>query len=112
MRRVLEPSQDHIIASARNVQGQLLVAASRVTGPEYLAFGNDPNWGLSREDLLNVGKSPADQWRRLFMAALQERAERSEEELKRRISELDADSPTYKGGCSFLIEWYRSRQAN
>jgi len=99
-------------AGAKNVQGQLLVAASRVTGPEYLAFGNKPNEGLSREDLLNVGKSPTDQRRHLFMATLQERAERSEEELKRRISELDADSPTYEGGCSFLIEWYRSRQAD
>ena len=57
-------------AGARNVQGQLLVAASRVTGPEYLALGNNPNEGISREDLLNVGKSPAD----LFMVTLEERA--------------------------------------
>ena len=46
------------------------------------------------------------------MVTLEQRAERSEDELKSRISELDADSPTYEGGCAFLIEWYRSRQAD
>ena len=94
--------------SKHKTPGSELVAFSRVTKLEYLAIGNTCD-KIDKTMLYNIGKSKAYDKRRTFLSSLKQKAQRTQQVTKDKITLLDqSDVKTYEGGCKFLLRWYNS----
>jgi hypothetical protein len=92
--------------TVKNLVGQFLVACSRVTGPDRLAFANREN--LSKQGIFKIGNTPSDERRRAFMLELRAKERVTMDLCKGLIAALDNhDEKTYEGGWDYLLNWYR-----
>ena len=79
-----------------------------MTKLEYLSIGNTCD-KIDKTMLYNIGKSKAYDKRRTFLSSLKQKAQRTQQVTKDKITLLDqSDVNTYEGGCKFLLRWYNS----
>ena len=94
--------------NTRSAPGIELVGASRVNHPDCLAIGNKTS-ELSKQQLQRIGRTPAYQVRREFQTSLQQISETTIDRGRNDITAVDpAQDKTFDGGCSFLLDWYRT----
>ena len=81
-----------------------MVAMSRPTQPERLAFGNPVN-DLTRDDVRNIGATPSYIKRRDWLNRLRRKSEPLQLRTRNRICAL-TNSNNFDDGCQFLLKWY------
>ena len=88
--------------------GQELVASSRAVELRDFAIGN-PIDQLTKQDLVNIGRTPAYNDRRAFLDKIKIKSGPSQEQTRINITDLDTNTDkTFEGGCAFLLNWYRT----
>ena len=93
----------------RRTPGAELVGFSRATDSEMMAIGN-PLHELDRLSILKIGQGKSSDMRREFEKKLKAEAEKSQNKYIDKITLLDPGHlKTFRGGCKFLFDWYRSR---
>lgn len=98
--------------SGNKCPGLELVGTSRAVELADFAIGNSSTQ-LTKQDLLNIGKTPAYKTRRDFLTNIRMSSGPSQEQPRLLITALDQNTTTdsdktFEGGCDFLLDWYRT----
>jgi hypothetical protein len=98
--------------SGNKCPGLELVATSRAVELADFAIGNSSTQ-LTKQDLFNIGKTPAYKTRRDFLTKIRMSSSPSQEQARLLIKALDQNTTTdsdktFEGGCKFLLDWYRT----
>jgi len=99
-----------MIPKNANTPGLEQVAVSRAKGLDCIAILDNQENPLTKQRLMNIGRSPAYGLRRKFEKNLRDIQSGQEEKIENLIAAEDTntDTPSFEGGFQALIAWYRS----